>query len=53
MTFRGETAKNDVQVLIRKQGEELLRSQRRAGTANAWTDNDIQTRFRYNEAFSA
>ena len=51
MTFRGETAKNYVTGVIRKQGEELLRSQRRAGTANAWTDDDIQTRFRYNQAF--
>jgi ribosome-dependent ATPase len=51
MTFRGETAKNYVTGVIRKQGEELLRSQRRAGSANAWTDDDIQTRFRYNQAF--
>ncbi len=51
MTFRGETAKNYVTSVMRKQGEELLRSQRRAGTANAWTDDDIQTRFRYNQAF--
>ena len=51
MTFRGETSKNYVTGVIRKQGEELLRSQRRAGSANAWTDDDIQTRFRYNQAF--
>ena len=51
MTFRGETAKNYVTGVIRKQGEELQRSQRRAGSANAWTDDDIQTRFRYNQAF--
>ena len=51
MTFRGETSKNYVTGVIRKQGEELTRSQRRAGSANAWTDDDIQTRFRYNQAF--
>ena len=51
MTFRGETAKNYVTGVVRKQGEELRRSQRRAGSANAWTDDDIQTRFRYNQAF--
>ena len=51
MTFRGETAKNYVTGVVRKQGEELMRSQRRAGSANAWTDDDIQTRFRYNQAF--
>ncbi len=33
MTFRGETAKNYVTGVIRKQGEELPRSQRRAGSA--------------------
>ncbi|MGB7975267.1 MAG: ribosome-associated ATPase/putative transporter RbbA [Roseiarcus sp.] len=51
MTFRGETSKNYVTGVVRKQGEELQRSQRRAGSANAWTDDDIQTRFRYNQAF--
>ena len=51
MTFRGETSKNYVTGVIRKQGEELQRSLRRAGSANAWTDDDIQTRFRYNQAF--
>jgi ribosome-dependent ATPase len=51
MTFRGETSKNYVTGVIRKQGEELRRGQRRAGSANAWTDEDIQTRFRYNQAF--
>jgi ribosome-dependent ATPase len=51
MTFRGETSKNYVTGVIRKRGEELTRSQRRAGSANAWTDEDIQTRFRYNQAF--
>jgi len=51
MTFRGETAKNYVIGVVRKQGEELLRSQRRAGSPNAWTDDDIETRFRYNQAF--
>jgi ribosome-dependent ATPase len=51
MTFRGETAKNYVTRVIRQQGEELVRSTRRAGSPNAWSSDDIQTRFRYNQAF--
>src|SRR5271169_246568 len=51
MTFRGETAKNYVTRVVRTQGEELLRSLHRPGSANAWRDDDIQTRFRYNQAF--
>ena len=51
MTFRGETAKNYVAGVVSKQGEELQRSLRRAGSANAWTSDNIETRFRYNQAF--
>ncbi|HUL09614.1 MAG TPA: ABC transporter permease, partial [Candidatus Acidoferrum sp.] len=51
MTFRGETSKNYVTRVIRKQGEELQRSLHRAGSPNAWNSEDIQTRFRYNQAF--
>ncbi|WP_026606533.1 ribosome-associated ATPase/putative transporter RbbA [Methylocapsa acidiphila] len=51
MTFRGETAKNYVNGVVRKQGEELQREARRPGTANAWSDDNIETRFRYNQAF--
>ena len=51
MTFRGETAKNYVTGVVRKQGEELQQQLRRAGSPNAWSDDDIQTRFRYNQAF--
>jgi ribosome-dependent ATPase len=51
MTFRGETAKNYVGGVVRKQGEELRREARRAGSPNAWKDDDIETRFRYNQAF--
>jgi ribosome-dependent ATPase len=51
MTFRGETAKNYVTRVIRQQGEEFERSLRRAGSPNAWSSDDIQTRFRYNQAF--
>ena len=40
MTFRGETSKNYVTGVIRKQGEELQRSLHRPGSANAWTDDD-------------
>ena len=51
MTFRGETAKNYVTRVVRMQGEELQRSLHRPGSANAWSSEDIQTRFRYNQAF--
>ena len=51
MTFRGETTRNYVTGVVRKEGEQLQRQLRRAGTANAWSDDDIQTRFRYNQAF--
>jgi ribosome-dependent ATPase len=51
MTFRGETAKNYVTRVIRQQGEEFERSLRRAGSSTAWSSHDIQTRFRYNQAF--
>ena len=51
MTFRGETARNYVGGVVRKQGEELERRIRHAGSPNAWSDDDIQTRFRYNQAF--
>ena len=51
MTFRGETARNYVGGVVRKQGEELQREVHRAGTPNKWSDEDIGTRFRYNQAF--
>ncbi len=51
MTFRGETAKNYVSGVVRKQGEELQREVHRPGTPNAWNENNIETRFRYNQAF--
>jgi ribosome-dependent ATPase len=51
MTFRGETARNYVTGVVRKEEDELARKLRRAGSPNAWSDNDIQTRFRYNQAF--
>jgi ribosome-dependent ATPase len=51
MTFRGETARNYVNGVIRKEGQELQRELRRAGSPNAWSDEDIETRFRYNQAF--
>jgi ribosome-dependent ATPase len=51
MTFRGETAKNYVTGVVRKAGEELKREIRRSGSPNAWSDDDIQSRFRYNQAF--
>ncbi len=51
MTFRGETARNYVTGVVRRQGEELQQQIRRAGSPNSWTDADIQVRFRYNQAF--
>jgi ribosome-dependent ATPase len=37
--------------VVRTQGDELERQMRKPGSPNAWTDRDIQTRFRYNQAF--
>ncbi len=51
MTFRGETARNYVTGVVRKQGEDFQRQLKRAGSPNSWTDGDIQVRFRYNQAF--
>ncbi len=51
MTFRGETAKNYVSGVVRKQGEELQREAHRPGAPNRWNDDNIETRFRYNQAF--
>ena len=51
MTFRGETARGYVNGVVRREGEELQRQARRAGSPSGWTDGDIQTRFRYNQAF--
>ncbi|HEX3503936.1 MAG TPA: ribosome-associated ATPase/putative transporter RbbA [Xanthobacteraceae bacterium] len=49
MTFRGETARNYVSGVVRKQGDQLVQQIRR--TSLAWTDDNIETRFRYNQAF--
>ena len=51
MTFRGETAKNYVQGVIAKQSEELKREIARPGAPNKWNNDDIEVRFRYNQAF--
>jgi len=51
MTFRGETAKNYVSGVISKQGEELERQVLRPGAPNKWSNDDIEIRFRYNQAF--
>lgn len=51
MTFRGETARNYVSGVVSKRGEEVQRAMRRPGSPNAWRDEDIETRFRYNQAF--
>src|SRR3974377_1842436 len=51
MTFRGETARSYVIGVINNQAQEFERQRRRAGSPNAWSDDDIQVRFRYNQAF--
>jgi ribosome-dependent ATPase len=51
MTFRGETAKNYVISAIRKQGEQLQLELRRPRNPGAWSGDNIETRFRYNQAF--
>jgi ribosome-dependent ATPase len=51
MTFRGETARNYVRGVVRKEGEQLERQLRRPMNPSAWNDSDIETRFRYNQAF--
>jgi ribosome-dependent ATPase len=49
MTFRGETARNYVNGVVRRQGQEI--AARLPGSDTAWSDEDIETRFRYNQAF--
>ena len=49
MTFRGETAKNYVAGVVSHQGKQLLAPV--AGHSNAWSDDDIEVRFRYNQSF--
>jgi ribosome-dependent ATPase len=51
MTFRGDTARSYVTGVVRKEADELEQQLRRAGSSNAWSDDNIQTRFRYNQAF--
>ena len=51
MTFRGETRRTMSPASSGSRARNCVRRQRRAGSANAWTDDDIQTRFRYNQAF--
>jgi ribosome-dependent ATPase len=49
MTFRAETARNYVSGVISHEGQQLLAP--RSGRSNAWSDDDIEVRFRYNQAF--
>jgi ribosome-dependent ATPase len=49
MTFRGESAKNYVAGVVSHEGQQFLAPGSR-GT-NAWSDDDIGVRFRYNQAF--
>ncbi|MGE5163063.1 MAG: ABC transporter permease, partial [Sphingobacteriales bacterium] len=51
MTFRGETARSYVNAAVKKQGRELQRDVRRPGSPNAWSDDNIESRYRYNQAF--
>jgi len=49
MTFRGETARNYVNGVVRQDAERL--AEQRPGRKIDWSDNQIETRFRYNQAF--
>ena len=49
MTFRGETAKNYVTSVFRQEGERF--ATKRPASPNAWSDDNIGTRFRYNQSF--
>jgi ribosome-dependent ATPase len=49
MTFRGQTAQNYVIGVIRKESDEL--TSKRASKSMAWSDDNIELRFRYNQAF--
>ncbi len=51
MTFRGETARGYVGGLVTMEGEALQREAGRSAGSNAWSSDDIETRFRYNQAF--
>ena len=51
MTFRGETAKNYVNGVVSQQGEELQRQVLRPSAPNRWNPDNIEVRFRYNQAF--
>jgi ribosome-dependent ATPase len=49
MTFRGETARNYVKGVVNRQGSEI--ASRLLPSQPAWSDENIETRFRYNQAF--
>src|SRR5579863_3197670 len=49
MTFRGESAKNYVAGVVSHEGQQFLAQVTRR--SNAWSDDDIGVRFRYNQAF--
>jgi ribosome-dependent ATPase len=49
MTFRAQTAMNYVTGVIRKEMNEL--TSRRADKSTAWSDDNIELRFRYNQDF--
>jgi ribosome-dependent ATPase len=49
MTFRGETARNYVKGVVNRQGSEI--ASRIMPSKPAWSDENIETRFRYNQAF--
>jgi ribosome-dependent ATPase len=49
MTFRGETARNYVKGVVSNEGKQIA-AESRVPTP-AWSDDSIQTRFRYNQAF--
>ena len=51
MTFRGETARNYVTSIVRQDAER--NAALKTNGQPAWSDEQIQTRFRYNQAFKS
>jgi ribosome-dependent ATPase len=49
MTFRGETARNYVKGVVSSEGKQIAAESQ--ASVPAWSDDNIQTRFRYNQAF--
>ncbi len=51
MTFRGETARNYITSIVRQDSERIAALE--SNGKPAWSDQQVQTRFRYNQAFKS